>query len=225
MRLMMFMKLRILLLAILVVVFAAPSRANQVDYFTGSGVINLATGSVPVPVGNTVWMGYFPTTAGFFTPGQDFATLMANFTLLSTIQFGQDASGVAGGGSIVPSPAGTFYGSVFGTVPTAPASNPSSQLFIWMFNANAPASATQWAILTNSAWTLPSGSGQILIDPTVNGTVPPGALGVLTPNGGGGFDINLQVAPIPEPSTYFLGLAGAGVMIGAVRLRRPRHVN
>ena len=215
------MKLRILLLITLLAAPAAISQANEVDYFTSSGVINIATGT-PVPVGNTVWMGYFPTNnPSFFLTNQTFSSLLANFTFLSSIQFGQDASAVPGGGSIVPSPPGTYFGTVFGSVPTAPANNPTSQLFIWMFNANNPALATQWAITTNSTWTLPSGSGIIGIDPTVNGTVPLGALGLITPNVGGGFDVTLQIA-IPEPSTYFLGLVGGTAMLGALRLRRAR---
>jgi len=76
--------------------------------------------------------------------------------------------------------------------------------------------------LTNSTWTAPpAGANQTFIDPTINGTVPAGALGILTPNGGG-FDITLQIAPIPEPSTYFLGLVGGTALLGALRLRRAR---
>jgi hypothetical protein len=214
------MKLRILLLITFLAASAAVCRANEVDFFTSSGVINIATGT-PVPIGDTVWLGYFPTNdPSFFLNNQTFGQLSASFTFLASIQFGQDASGVPGGGGIVPSPAGTYFGTVFGSVPTAPANNPSSQLFIWMFNANNPALATQWAITTNSAWLLPSGSGNIGIDPTINGTVPVGALGLITPNASGGFDVTLQIAPIPEPSTYFLGLVGGTAMLGALRLRR-----
>jgi hypothetical protein len=215
------MKLRILLLITLLAGSASFCRANEVDYFTSSGVINIATGT-PVPIGDTVWMGYFPTNdPSFFLNNQTFSQLMASFTFLSSIQFGQDASAVPGGGSIVPSPPGTYFGTVFGSVPTAPANNPTSQLFIWMFNANNPALATQWAITTNSAWTLPSGSGSIGIDPTIDGTVPNGALGLVVPNGSGN-DIFLGIVVIPEPSTYFLGLVGGTAMLGALRLRRTR---
>ncbi len=203
-------------------IFSAAVQAEQIDYFTGAGTVFLSNGTTAVPSPNIVWMGFFATGFNFVT-NTSFAQLSAGFTLIDTVQFGQDESGLAGGGAIVAAPPGQFYGSIFGSpLPGSPPAN--QQLYIWVFNSANPAVSTpsQWAILTNPVWTRPaSGPNQILIDPTSDaGTiVPAGAIGSLVANGGG-FNIVEGNAPaIPEPSTYAMGVFGLAA-VAAFRRRR-----
>ena len=198
--------------------FTSALRADQVDYLTGSGTYFTLAGTA-VPVGNAVWLGFFPT--GFtFTQGQTFAQLNANFTRIDTVQFGQDESGLAGGGAIAAVPAGLFYGSAFGNQIGV-----GQQLYFWAFNVADPTATapTQFAIVTNTTWIrLPAGTPPQTIDPTSDlGTfIPPNTPGTRTPTSATTADIRLGQAPVPEPSTYALALVGLGIAAGIARRRR-----
>ncbi len=154
-------------------------------------------------------LGSFPT--GFdFTANTTFAQLSAAFTLYGTTVIGDAGSG---------NTPGQFFASAGPTLPGVA----GDHLYIWMFNSNVPANATQWAIITNNSanWTRPvSGLTLTSIDASDAGTfVPAGALGSIP--GGSGGDVLLGIV-IPEPSTYFLGLVGGTALVGGLRLRRLR---
>ncbi len=182
------------------------SNAEQVDFGAIASFIRL-NNNVILPSGNMVMLGSFPT--GFdFTVNTTFAQLSAAFTLYGTTVIGDAGSG---------NTPGQFFSTAGPTLPGVQ----GDHLYIWMFNSNVPANATQWAIVTNNAanWTRPvSGLNSTSIDVSDAGTfVPAGALGSIN---GATFDVILGI--VPEPSTYFLGLVGGTVLVGGLRLRRLR---
>ena len=195
-------------LCVLAGVVGSPrAEAEQVDFGAIGNFMRLANNSI-VPNGSIVMLGSFPT--GFdFTANTTFAQLSAAFT-----PYGLTTTADAGSGGTP----GQFFASAGPILPGVA----GDRLFMWIFNSPVAATATQWAIISNPsvAWTRPvSGLTFTGIDASDAGTfVPVGALGSIAGGSGSGGDVILGIV-VPEPSTYLLGLIGAGAML-AMRRRQ-----
>lgn len=216
---------KLFLVAAAVLAFGINLKAESIDWSAlGSTTPLHLSGGAAVPAGSIAYVGQFP--AGFnFTTNTSLNSLLTNFTILDQVFVGQDE---AGGGNVG---AGAFYGTISGNpiggtngLSGSPASAVVGQpLFVWVFNAATAASATQWGIVSNSAWTFTSGAvATNFLDISDNGTfVPAGALGSLVFNAGDGVnELFLGNSTIPEPSTYVLGLAGLATLVAFRRRNR-----
>jgi hypothetical protein len=199
------------LVAALAVFLAPTAKAQyQVDWASLGNQILLNDNSTFDPDGSTILLGHFDSSFTFSLT-DTFALLMSHFTTYASTTIGSGGAPPGGGQfnatNLLPNSTGVA----------------GDQMFIWVFNLT----NTQWTILTSNAanWTRPPDASNTVIDTSETSVfVPNGVIGSIVGGNLSGGNINLGVAPIPEPSTYLLGLVGGGALLGALRLRRARSV-
>ena len=168
-----------------------------------------------LPAGDVVELGTFTANFNFAPILTNYTATNAGFTLYSTTTIGALLSGLGAG----------QFAALTGNLDSTTAAG--KQLYVWVFNTNAPSTATGWVIITDTAanWIGPAtGTTATALDTSdVNTFVPAGALGsrVTDTTAPSGENFIYAVGAVPEPSTVMI-LGGAAGLMSLHLLRRRR---
>ncbi len=182
---------------------ASKAQNFQVDWGSIGNNFLLNSSLTFVPDGSTVLLGHFDSSFTFSLT-DTLPLLMSHFSTYATSSIG--SGGAVGTGQFTQT---SFLPNSTGVA--------GEQMYIWVFNLT----NTQWTILTSTAadWMRPANDSNTVIDTAeLSVVIPPGVIGSFV--AGPGTPVNLGIGPVPEPSTYFLGLLGGVGLLGAMRLRR-----
>jgi len=207
--------MKILISSILLLIAAyVPARGGEVIWgATSYGVYSQGT---PLPAGDLAEIGTFlglsPDTVAANV--QNFDLLRSNWTTFGTGHIGDG-----------PRPPGFWRDDTVNST----SSLVGAPIYLWVFNSPDISSATEEGIFTgfksniaSSAWLFPQDNSSITTDLGDLGVgldiANPQLSGVIA--GGIGFNetgLHFNTAPIPEPSTCWLAVAGVGLMFSVHR--------
>jgi hypothetical protein len=213
------MKKYLTLLAVLLLSLApsATTQARGISWFSAVGDIFLmADGTTKMDSTMTFELGGF--SSGFTPSLANLSLWQSNWIVFDIAVDGDgwnpdpDFSNYGGLGTAVAAASGFITssdtGATFGI---------GQQAYVWTYNSKTISPTSEWALITNAAWTYPVASTSIP-DPLEWGLGHDGTTALVggTSTDGGTFVSTLQTQAVPEPGSALLILV-AGVMI---RLRR-----
>ena len=186
----------------LLVLFASPLVAIEINYTSPAFEIGKTSTGALLTNGFTFALGSF----GNFTPTADNLNLWnGNFTALGTTNWDETFT--------------QFSGTVTLSSNAAPFAT-TTQAYIWGYNFDVVGSASQWVLLTNPNWTFPQSSDLFPVSWGTSDIGTSAIFGALAPSAGVGANPYLQtLAAVPEPGTYAV-LAGLAALGFAVWRRR-----
>lgn len=227
------MKTQILILSgILSILLVTSSRATTVSFSVGptSKTVNNEAGSVLIQTSSSFWIGTFASEGAIAGVVDNLQSVAANIALITAAggweQFTMDATtGLlnAGATSTLDISAGATPGRLSGSATDTNTGATKADFFngdpiyVWVFNAETPATATEMGIFrapsAATAWTFPTNTGGLGDDVALStaSSVVINAIGGVGSISGSqlrteGFGV------IPEPSRLMLlGMAGLGV--------------
>ena len=177
--------------------------------FAAGGRMVVTSSGAPLAFGSVVRIGSFPT--GVPAGATTFAAVDSAF-----VPIGEDPGSAADGtnGPLTindVNPTGTTRGHYAGTISNVDNADPrfaaATRLYVFVLNAP-PASqqtATEWAIFSDPAWTIPSTATRTM---TTSAIDQPAEVFYGSLSGA-----EIRMAPVPEPSAAVLGLAGLGLLV------------
>lgn len=185
------------------------STGNVWEDSTGTGLVD----------GNIVSVGIFAGGFNFgdigTVPLDTFAEVNAFFT-----EIGADVTSSALG-SVIPANSGAQEGG------SGTSGSTSSPIYFWTFNSSDRSTATEWAIVSNTLWTVPADPvpGNISIDLGVDVGTRTIEFGSASSTNGLGGGPNVQTAAfgstaIPEPISLITMAIGLGCLLLLTRHRR-----
>jgi hypothetical protein len=185
----------------------ASVSANWFTDSSGSIQFRDTAGSL---LGNSynVEVGVFSGTPDFSKPGA-----LPTFTSLATGKW--DSNILGGEGLNGQGGASLSFGSDLVTGAYTSGASAGMQVYGWVFNSKALAGSSQWAVVTNANWVLPTITDAVDgFDWSITDANTSVVFGTVSGN-------NVGLVAVPEPSTYaaILGLATLG-LVGFRRFRR-----
>lgn len=185
--------------------------------FSGAGRLVTTSAGLPLAFGSIVRIGTFPTGIPAAT---SFSVVSAAFVPIG--ESSTDANDGTNGPLTIndvntPNPSaarGHYAGTINAVQNSDPRFAAATRLYVFVLNAppEAMASATEWAIFSDAAWTIPSTSTRTLATSAINDATEV-MLGTYD-----GVGAKILMVPIPEPGVAMLsGVFGVVLLAGGRR--------
>lgn len=214
-------KLKLLACTLALLLPALPGQARTVAWYSAIGDTFLQSDGLTA-LDSTYQFELGGFTSGFDPLLNDMSLWASNWVVFDTAT---DASGewnsipgisnYSSSGSTISAGGANLTSSVTGNAFTV-----GQRAYVWAFNSKTIAPTSEWALVTNTAWTFPTADALALpLDWTLTDAANTTVYGDLThapPDVNGDVASTLQLQAVPEPSSALL-IAVAGVLL---RLRR-----
>ena len=187
--------------------------------FSGAGRLVTTSNGLPLAFGSIVRIGTFPTGIPAATT---FSAVSAAFVPIgeSSTDANDGTNGPLTINDVNPSNPGAVRGHYAGTISAVQNSDPrfatASRLYVFVLNAppETMASATEWAIFSDAAWTIPASGTRTMATSAITDASEV-FLGTYD-----GSNAKILMVPIPEPGVAMLsGVFGLVMLVGGRRRR------